>query len=38
MFYIAEYMNMFAVSALAITLFFGGWARARGRRSGRSGS
>jgi NADH-quinone oxidoreductase subunit H len=26
MFYIAEYVNMITVSALAATLFFGGWA------------
>jgi len=25
MFYLAEYANMFAVSAVAVTLFFGGW-------------
>ena len=25
MFYLAEYLNMFNVSALAVTLFFGGW-------------
>jgi NADH-quinone oxidoreductase subunit H len=35
MFFLAEYINMVTVSALATTLFLGGW-RARGRsRSGR---